>query len=127
MKDEILIIKIQNYLLKIEDCYNRIKDLTEDELLNLHESYALTQYLINIEALASNISDLEIDLLLRKYFRNLKACRNISAHDYDSLNWSIIKKICRTLISEQTVAAVKESLDIARNKKMSTDYTNREV
>ena len=124
-KDRLIIVKIQAYLLRIRRIYELIKDLDEDEILALDDSYALTQFLINIYSLferihSEEIAKKQVDLGIR----SLAACRNISAHDYDSLNWSMIKQLCRKLLSEDTAKLLQECYLIAEKEEANgIDYT----
>ena len=100
MRDLIALQKIRNYLGRVRECYKKIGALSEEQLLELHESYALTQYLTNIHAIFQNIDDMEISSRLIIFSsRNIHKCRNISSHDYDSLNWVLVKRLCSQLLS----------------------------
>ena len=89
MKDRIIISKIQEYIRRIKRIYTIIINLNEEEILALDDSYALTQFLINIDHLFSRISSDEIaQKQIEMGIRSLNTCRNISAHDYDSLDWN---------------------------------------
>ena len=60
MKDRIIIRKIQDYVKRAGRIYEIIKDLDEQEIFSLDDSFALTQFLINIHSLFSNITNEEI-------------------------------------------------------------------
>ena len=114
MKDRVILLKITDYLKRVRGIYETIKDLDEASLLRLNDSYALTQFLTNIHSLSQNLSNEDIAAdLIRAGFKNLNTCRNISAHDYDSLNWSLVKGLCRRLISEDTAKVINECIKLA--------------
>jgi len=115
MKDRIIIVKIQEYVRRIKRIYELIKDLEEHEILALDDSFALTQFLINIDHLFSRISSDEIaGKQIEMGIRSLNTCRNISAHDYDSLDWSRVKTLCKKLISDKTDLLLQECYLLAQ-------------
>ncbi|MCL2225769.1 MAG: hypothetical protein FWB96_12450 [Defluviitaleaceae bacterium] len=125
MKDRIIIGKIQDYVRRTKRIYELIKDLDEQEILSLDDSFALTQFLINIHSLFSNITS---DEIARKQvdlgIRSLNTCRNISAHDYDALDWVRVKQLCKKLLSESTEKLLQECYDIAKKDESNQkDYS----
>jgi uncharacterized protein with HEPN domain len=55
--------------------------------------------------------------------KGLATCRNISAHDYDSLNWDKVKAVCKRLLDEKANAVINECLEIAEREERSVkDY-----
>ena len=114
MKDKIIIMKIQAYIARIARIYDIIKELDESEILALDDSFALTQFLTNIHSLFERVYSDEIaKKQVELGIRSLSTCRNISAHDYDSLNWSKVKQLCRKLISKNTSQLLSECISIA--------------
>ena len=126
MKDKIIIIKIQEYVKRAKRIYELIKDMDEQEILALDDSFALTQFLMNIDSLFSFVSsDAIASKQIEMGIRSLKTCRNISAHDYDSLDWFKIKQLCEKLISDRTDELLQEcyciaALDEAKMKNYSS-------
>ena len=116
MKDRIIIIKIQAYLSRIARIYELIKDMNESDILALDDSFALTQFLTNIHSLFEKVHSDEIaKKQIELGIRSLSTCRNTSAHDYDSLNWSKVKQLCRKLISSETSTLLDECIKIAED------------
>ena len=126
MKDRIIIAKIQEYVRRINRIYDLIKDLNEQEILALDDSFALTQFLINIDHLFSRISSDDIaSKQIEMGIRSLNTCRNISAHDYDSLDWNRVKLLCKKLISEKTDMLLKECYLMAQSDELKMkDYAS---
>lgn len=114
MKDKIVLQKIQKYIERIRPIYESIKDLDEEAILEKNDSYAMTQMLINIHSLFNNVDNEDI---VRKQvdlgFRDLNSCRNISAHDYDSLDWSRVKRMTKKIVSDQTQKLLDECIEMA--------------
>ena len=125
MKDKIILIKIQEYIRRIKRIYTLILTLDEEEILALDDSFALTQFLINIDHLFSCISSDEIaQKQVEMGIRSLNTCRNISAYDYDSLDWNRVKQLCKKLLSEKTANLLEECFLIAQNDEAKIkDYT----
>ena len=114
MKDRIILQKIQKYKSRISRLYSIIENLSPGDIEEKDEAYALTQYLTNIHSLLVHVSNEDIQQkLFVLYSNNLIKCRNIASHDYDSLNWHMVKELCRKILSEKVELAIKESLDIA--------------
>ncbi len=126
MKDRIIIRKIQDYINRIEPIYHTIKDLDEDALLELNDSYALTQFLTNINGLFENItSDKIAEKHIKMGIRSLRICRNISSQDNDSLDWNKVKKVCAKLVSPSTKKTLEDCYKIAEEEEKSVkDYSN---
>jgi len=119
MKDRIIIGKIQSYISRIKRIYDLIENLNEDQILELDESYALTQFLINIDHLFSRVSSDEIATKqIEMGIRSLNTCRNISAHDYDALDWGRVKLLCKKLTSEKTALLLNECYAIAEYEEL---------
>ena len=124
-KDRLIIVKIQAYIKRVNRIYELIKDLDEHEIIELDDSFALTQFLINIDSLFSRVSS---EAIARKQIdmgiRSLNTCRNISAHDYDALDWGRIKQLCKKLVSDNTAKLLQECYHIAEQEESEMkDYT----
>lgn len=100
--------------MRVQKYYDIIKDLDEEEIVKLDQSLALTQCITNIHSLAQHVTNDEIaQKLYLLSSRGVASCRNISAHDYDSLDWERVKGLCRKLLGENTKNAISDSLKIA--------------
>ena len=124
MKDQIIIMKVQEYVKRVKRIYGLIKDLEEHEILARDDSYALTQYLTNIHSLFSCVTSDDIaQKQIEMGIRSLQTCRNISAHDYDSLDWGRVKQLCKRLASEKTEELLQKCLEIAMDEEANEkDY-----
>jgi len=120
-----MIVKIGEYIKRVERIYEKIKDIDEHEIIELDESFALTQFITNIHSLFDRISCDEIaEKQIEMGIRSLSVCRNISAHDYDALDWNRVKQLCKKLTSEKTAELLKECYKIAeREESEMKDYT----
>jgi hypothetical protein len=129
MKDKILLTKIKDYLVRVENNYNKIRDLKEVELLQLDEAYSLTQFITNIHSLVLNLSNEEVaDKMLQVTGRGLITCRNISAHDYDSLDWDRVKALCKRLLSEKSVRILEDCFKLVeKDESGQKDYSKSTV
>jgi uncharacterized protein YutE (UPF0331/DUF86 family) len=118
--------KIKSYLARVQRYYDIIKDLNEEEIVNLDQSLALTQCITNMHSLAQHVANDEIAQKLYLFSsRGIASCRNISAHDYDSLDWERVKDLCRKLLGEKTASAVNDSIKIAEtDEKQMENYQN---
>ena len=124
MKDSIILHKINSYLERMRGIYQTIKNMDEQSILELNDSFALTQFITNIHSLSQNVSNEEI---AQKLFsigsRGLNTCRNISAHDYDSLDWAKVKSVCKKLLSDRSKDILRECMEIAKKDESTVkDY-----
>ena len=124
-KDRLIVTKIQSYIKRVQRIYEIIKDLDAHEIIELDDSFALTQFLINIDSLFTRITSDEIaKKQIEMGIRSLNSCRNISAYDYDALDWGRVKQLCKKLISENTDKLLQECLVIAEQEENEMkDYT----
>jgi len=129
MKDKIILTKIKDYLVRVENNYNKICDLREDELLKLDEAFSLTQFITNIHSLVLNLSNEEVaDKMLQVTGRGLITCRNISARDYDSLDWDRVKTLCKRLLSEKSVRILEDCFKLVEKDELGQkDYSKSTV
>jgi len=118
-------MKIEEYIKRVNRIYEIIKDMDEHEIIKLDESFALTQFITNINSLFDRISSEKIAAKqIEMGIRSLNICRNISAHDYDALNWNRVKQLCKKLTSEKTEELLKECYKIAEcEESQMKDYT----
>ena len=102
-----------------------VEPLSDGEIEDGVEGLALAQCVTNLFEITHRIEDDEIAKRLSALTSGRVArMRNISSHDYDSVNWSVAKENCRKIIREITDDLVDECLtELAQNKKGETDYT----
>jgi uncharacterized protein YutE (UPF0331/DUF86 family) len=114
MKDRVILGKIKSYLARVQKYYDIINHLDEEEIVQLDQSLALTQCITNMHSLAQHVTNDEIAQKLYLFSsRGVASCRNISAHDYDSLDWERVKDLCKKLLSDKTTVALEDSIKIA--------------
>jgi len=123
-KDEQILIKISKHLNKLNTLYSSIVNLTDTEIDDGIEGLALTQCITNLFELSSRIdNDDVLERLSMLSSGRVARVRNIASHDYDSINWSIIKNICRKILSSITIDVINELLDdINKSKKVNKQY-----
>ena len=129
MKDKIILTKIKVYLARVENNYKKIQNLKETELLELDEAFSLTQFITNIHSLILNLSSEDIaDKMLMITGRGLFNCRNISAHDYDSLDWSRVKTLCKRMLSEKSTNILEDCIkQVEKEEAAMKDYSKSTV
>ena len=97
--DKVVILKIRKYLSYLGQVYAVIKDLDTETLQDELLAYAAAQLITNLKECFDMIQSDDIQeryKLLRK--PSIVRIRNISAHDYEALNWEIVKSGCGELI-----------------------------
>ncbi len=123
--DEQCIQKIEKYTGKIAEAYIQIARLDEAEIDAGLTGYALAQCLTN---LYETIMRVRNDVLTEKLWpiiKRTKATRNIAAHDYDAINWDIVKENCKDILRIITPGFLRECRDICENDKQKyKDYTD---
>ena len=100
--DKICIEKILGYVEHIRDCFERYNIKSHNDLENEKlAQFAITQIITNIHELKKKLTD-EALLKLPEFDKiRLAGARNIASHDYDSLDFEVIYRICkRRLLSE---------------------------
>ena len=125
-KDEQILVKIAKYISMLKDAYSQIKNLPDDEINDSLNGLALTQCITNLYELTIRIEDENVsDKLFFLSSGRVARLRNISAHDYDSVNWNIVKEVCRKIISQISQDLLNECLEtLAQNKSQIKDYTD---
>ena len=100
--DKICIEKILRYIGYIQECFEHyeIKNHSDLEDKKLAQ-FAITQIITNIHELRKKLTD-EVLLKLPEFDKiRLSNARNIASHDYDSLDFEAVYRICnRRLLSE---------------------------
>ena len=97
--DKVLLLKIQRYLTHLAAVYDVIKDMSDVELEDELLAYSAAQLITNLKESYDMLESEEMHeryKLLRK--PSIVKIRNIASHDYESLNWSIVKSGCKALI-----------------------------
>lgn len=124
-KDEQLLIKIKKYMNKLQHLYDSIVHLSDNEIDEGIEGLALAQCITNLFEISSRINN---DIIAQKLMilnsGRISGFRNISAHDYDAVNWSIAKNNCKTILTTVTDIVMQECFDeIEKEKSKVKDYT----
>ena len=124
-KDEQLLIKITKYMKKLRILFSTIENLSDAEIDDGMDGLALTQCVTNLYELAIRIDDETIAEKLSMLSSGRTArLRNISSHDYDAVDWSIAKNICKKLLNQITPKLLDDCADIlAANKSKTKNYT----
>jgi len=106
--------KILKWTNKIRDVLhefdiNSFRDFERDETCQL----AISQLITNVHELTKKINKDIIDKMpiLAKSRVGLKNARNISSHDYDSLDYKIVYDIVKDLISTKFKNELEEMID----------------
>ena len=123
-KDEQLLIKIEKYIRRLDQLLKVIAPLTDDAIDDTIEAMALTQCVTNLFELTSRIEDDDIiDQISILRSAKVGRLKNIASHDYDAVNWSIVKTTCRKILDTVTPALIHEILeDIATAKAETKCY-----
>ena len=96
--DEIILIKIKKYSSHLKNVYEKIRFLTEDELEDSLYAYSAAQLITNLKESYDMFTSEEMQeryKLLRQ--PSIVRIRNIASHDYEALNWSIVKTGCKRI------------------------------
>lgn len=124
-KDEQILGKIEKNIKKVNMLYERIKPLAEDDIDDGTDGNALAQCITNLYELTVRLDNEEVSqkLSLLASPRIVKL-RNISAHDYDAVNWSVAKQICQKIVDSITDYVLKECADtLVRERSKNKNYT----
>ena len=100
--DKICIEKILRYVGDIRECFEHydIKSYRDLESKRLAQ-YAITQIITNIHELKKKMTDEVLSKLPEFDKIRLANARNIASHDYDSLDFEIVYRMCeRRLLSD---------------------------
>jgi uncharacterized protein with HEPN domain len=124
--DEQCLLKIEKYTGKIKEAYEQIKEMDSEEIDQGLAGYALAQCLTNLYEVITRVNSDKLTRKLWPIVKRTKATRNIAAHDYDSINWDIVKENCRALIQMITSKFLKDCQIICEAEKINTnDYTDQ--
>jgi uncharacterized protein YutE (UPF0331/DUF86 family) len=123
--DEQCLQKIEKYVGKMKEAYETIKDLNDDEIDQGLVGYALAQCFTNLYETVSRVTNDELSEKLWPILKRTRIARNIAAHDYDSINWDIMKENCRGIFNMVTPKFLKDCQKICLADKQSVkDYTS---
>ena len=100
--DKIFIEKILRYIGDIKDCFERYMIKSHMDLENERlAQYAITQIITNIHELKKKMTNEVLSKMPEFDKIRLAYARNIASHDYDSLDFEAVYRICkRRLLSE---------------------------
>lgn len=122
--DEQCISKIEKYVTKINELYSLVEHLSDIQIEDGFYGLALTQCLTNLYELVIKVSSEELSYKLMPILQKTKTTRNIASHDYDSINWNIIKRNCKSIIALVTTDYLCECQNICdKDKLKEKDYT----
>ncbi len=122
--DEQCLLKIEKYVGKIKEAYALIKDQDETQIDQGLTGYALTQCITNLYEVITRVSNDKLTQKLWPLIKRTRATRNIASHDYESVNWDIVKENCRAIIKTVTPKLLNECKKICEAEKAKVnDYT----
>lgn len=118
--DKVVIMKIMKYIRQLKKAYEAIQDIPEESLEDELYAYSIAQLITNLK---NSYEMLKCENLQDRYKLlrqpSIVRIRNIAAHDYESLNWSIVKKGCQRIIEEYTDNYNEESIILIDSQKIS--------
>lgn len=122
--DEQCLQKIEKYTGKINEAYSQIENLNDLEIDKGLMGYALTQCLTNLYETVIKINSEALTVKLLPILKRTRVTRNIASHDYDSINWDIVKEICRSVLKTITEEFLNDCVKICETEKSGIkDYT----
>jgi len=123
--DEQILLKIRKYAGKLNEAFSHIESANDQEIDDGMYGLVVAQCLTNLNSLALRIENDDIsDKLAILTSKRTAVTRNIAAHDYDAINWGIVKSNCRLILNTINEGLIGECLNIcAEMKKLTKDYT----
>lgn len=122
--DEQCLQKIEKYTAKIREAFKQIENLTAVEIDKGLAGYALTQCLTNLYETVVRVNSENLTVKLLPILKRTKITRNIASHDYDSINWDIVKDLSRFILKTVTADFLKDCNEICEAEKSEVkDYT----
>ncbi|MCL1994680.1 MAG: hypothetical protein FWG63_00570 [Defluviitaleaceae bacterium] len=102
--DKICIEKILAYIGYVEECFRQYEIKSPEDLEDQKlAQFAITQIITNIYELKKKLTN-EILLKLPEFDKiRLANARNIASHDYDSLDFETIYRLCKLRILNESV------------------------
>jgi len=124
-KDEQILLKIRKYIIKLRDLYEKIQPMTDAEIEESIEGLAFAQCMTNLFELSILIEDDETaEKILVLSSGKTARIRNISSHNYDALNWSVVKNNCVKILRSISESDIDGCLKrLAEKRKNEKDYT----
>jgi len=119
--DKVVVLKIKKYVSHLGRVHEAIKDKSTDELEDDLLSYTAAQLITNLKETFDMIKSEEIQDRY-KALRNpqIVRIRNIASHDYESLDWSVVKSGCKRIVELYNLDAYHDaSLKIIDSKEDS--------
>ncbi|MDR1663500.1 MAG: hypothetical protein LBR83_01065 [Clostridiales bacterium] len=115
---------IEKYARKLREIFPHIEHETDEQIEDGIYGLALTQSLTNIYEACMKVNSEELEDKLLPIIRKTKVARNIASHNYDAINWSIVKNNCRIVIKLAVPEFFEECYGICeRHKRLTPDYT----
>lgn len=110
--DKVCIEKILKYIDGIQDCFTRLDinsylDFEKDGIAQL----AVTQSITNLHEAKKQIQQVTLDNIAEFDKIKLAVARNIASHDYESVNFETIYRICSRLLSQRTREVLQNEYD----------------
>lgn len=116
-KHQQILQKIKKYRNALSKSYEKIKDLPEKDLDINDSAAATTQYITAISELAKLIENEEIEEKIAYLVKGrVQRTRNIAAHDYYSINWTLVKDVCRNILDKVTDKVIDQCIEIAEKE-----------
>jgi hypothetical protein len=118
--DKIVVIKIAKYVRQLREAHIIIKDIPADKLEDELYAYSVAQLITNLKSAYEMLKCEELQeryKLLRQ--PAIVRIRNIAAHDYEALNWSIVKNGCKKIVDAYTDSYNEESAKLIGSKQIS--------
>lgn len=111
--DTHVLLKISKYVKQLEKAHDKIKDIDVHEYEDELYAYAIAQLITNLK----NAYEMFKSEALQERYKLLRQpsivrIRNIAAHDYEALDWGIVKNGCSMIIKQYTREYNDESLKL---------------
>jgi hypothetical protein len=122
--DEQCVMKVEKYSKKIDEAYRCIAQMSADDIEDSLYGFALAQCMTNLYETILRVNSDRLSEMLFPLLKRTRTSRNIASHDYDSLNWDIVKQNCKAIISFVTPEVLLECKKIRECEKAEIcDYT----
>ncbi len=122
-KDEQVIVKLRKYIDELAKSYLDIAKIAPEQLDFNRDATYVAMCVVQLYELTNIL--LNDAVRLKLFFLTngqVRTFRNIFAHDYESFNWKIGKRVCEEIISKITPALLDECSVIAADSKDSDMY-----
>jgi len=119
--DKVVLTKIAKYIQQLRKAHNIIKDMTDEDLEDELYAYSVAQLITNLK---SAYEMLKCEQLQERYKLlrqpSIVRIRNIAAHDYEALNWGIVKNGCKRIVEEYTEKYNEKSIELIEDQEKSS-------